>query len=215
MQRGDQHAGREADRFHRIVVLDLAAVLEPAILLGKYRDEPGSTFEERLALVRPERGERVEPLAGRPVPVEVAFLLFGGGPDSPLGLRVADHDEVPGLKVRAAWRGGRGLEAVVDDRPRHRAAGEVPDSAPARELRVELARPLRHLVLGVLPVARERHEERRVHLGFRSTRPRPSRTGRNELRPSLSLGGQKRQDRVVHRLHLLPVCEVAGVVDQQ
>jgi len=79
--------------------------------------------------------QRRQPLGAGLAGVELALLLLCGKPYAPLARGVADHGEVPGLVVGAAWRGaGRG-QALLDQIARHRLGREVADGAsPAHRL---------------------------------------------------------------------------------
>ena len=64
---GDQHAGGDADRFQRVVVLDAAAAAAAAVHLGKNDDQIGRGFEKRLLLVGSERRQSFEPVRRHPL----------------------------------------------------------------------------------------------------------------------------------------------------
>ena len=101
MKGGNEEAGRDADRFRRVIMLDPLALRADAPALLEDGDEPGRRFEKRLFPVRAQNAERLQPFpAGAPV-VEGLFLLLGGGANARLHVRVADRDEGPGLLVGA------------------------------------------------------------------------------------------------------------------
>jgi len=82
VQRRNQHPGRDADRFLHVVVLHLPAVWQHAVGFAEDGDEIGCRVQERLVGIGAERRQRVEPLPGRALLVEVALLLFRRFPDA-------------------------------------------------------------------------------------------------------------------------------------
>ena len=80
--------------------------------LVEHRNQPRCDFQERLVRIGAQRRQRLQPLSGRSMRVELALFGFGGRADPSLGGRVLHRDEAPGLLVGAAGRAGRCRRAM-------------------------------------------------------------------------------------------------------
>ena len=116
-------------------------------------------------LVGAERRERIEPLLGCAMLVELLLFLLGRDPDLRLHRGIRDHDEVPGLEIRPARRRAASADAIVDQLGVHGPVGELADRAPTIELGVEVGSATTHLVSGQFAIAGQRDELRFGH-GF-------------------------------------------------
>ena len=161
-----EQASGDTYRLLPVVVLDFLPVRTPPIELAEDRDQVWRRLQERLELVSPERGDRLEPLVlGAPV---IKGSLFGlrALPNSRLKGWVRHDDEVPRLPVRTTRGGVRRSEAVVDDLGRHGSLGKVAHGTTFPRAGIELSGAALHLGFGVALVARKGNERR---LGHRSS----------------------------------------------
>jgi hypothetical protein len=78
--------------------------------------------------------------------VELVLLALSRLTDSPLGLRVFDHDEVPRLEVGARGGGYGRSQALEHDLAGNRPGGIIPNRAAACHFFAELSGAARHLV---------------------------------------------------------------------
>ena len=140
VERGEQEPAGDPDRLGRVVVLPLHdGPVVDAPRRGRRlevhfenRDEIRGSFEKRLVPVGPERRQRLQPLFGHPALVAVLLFGFGGDSDFSLDGRIGDHDEPPGLPVRARRCESCGADRVSNELPGHRLVGEVADRAALR-----------------------------------------------------------------------------------
>jgi hypothetical protein len=127
-------------------MLNLSAIRQPSVSLGKYRYEIWSSFQKWLVFVRPQRSQCVQPLLRGASLVKLPLLLLGRNSDLMLQGRISNNDKVPGLKVGSARRSGCSSNAMLNDLTRHRTIRELTHSAPLSHLFIEGKRALSHLV---------------------------------------------------------------------
>ena len=168
VERGDQQAGGDADRFVDVVILVVVAGPHPAPPLREDADQPCRVFEIGLVAIGAERRERGAPVRrGLAALVELALLGFGGGADPRLQRGRADGGEEPRLMIRPAGSRSRSGNAGFDHRLRHRPVGEVAARVAASDFSVEQLRPTQHLGLGMLDEVGKGYAVMGLHAGLR------------------------------------------------
>ena len=170
-------ACRDADRLGHVGVLELAAIRQQSISLGKDSDQDRSDLQKALMLICAQGGQQLQPFLRSPPFIEGALHFFGRQPNMALDRRIGDDDEVVRLHVSPAGRGRCGAQTVLDDAGRHGPIGELAHRPPPLQVLIEGNRPPRHLLGRVFAVGCERDKSRFFHHGSRrfchpSTAPR-------------------------------------------